>query len=110
MMEAVSTLVEETKLIFEKVNLAIIAIMVNREELRQRGLEQHIPKPTVEGGRCLRSCSPGLPWATKAAFLTVFSIQMMDSSHKENFRDMILSRPAGWWLNTSIPKQAPARH
>ena len=41
MMEAVFTLVEETKRIFDKINVAVMAIIVIREELRQRGLKQH---------------------------------------------------------------------
>jgi hypothetical protein len=45
-----------------------------------------------EGNRRLRCCAPSLPWATKAAFLTGFAIDMMDSGHAEDFRDMIVSR------------------
>ena len=46
----------------------------------------------AEGDRRLRSCSPDLPWETKAWFLTDLSIQMMDCGHSQSFRDVIISR------------------
>ena len=55
-----------------------------------------------EGSRRLRACSPSLPWATKAAVLTNFSIQMMDSGHKEGFRDMVISRVVAKYLNSLL--------
>ena len=100
MMEAVFTLVEETKRIFDEINLAVMAIIVIREELRQRGLKPHIPKQTVEWGRRLWSCSRDLLWATKAAFLTVFSIQMMESGKKKTSQTGLSPR---WWPNPWIP-------
>ena len=53
-----------------------------------------------EGSRRLKCCSPCLPWATKAAILTDFAIQMMDSGHKEGFRDMIISRVVAKYINS----------
>ena len=48
----------------------------------------------------LRACSPTLPWATKAAILTNFAIQMMDSGHRMEFRDMVISRVVAKYLNS----------
>ena len=53
-----------------------------------------------EGSRRLRCCSPGLPWSTKAAILTSFAIQMMDSGHKEGFRDIVISRVVAKYTNS----------
>ena len=53
-----------------------------------------------EGSRRLRACSPSLPWVTKAAILTNFAIQMMDSGHKLGFRDMIVSRVVAKYLHS----------
>lgn len=53
-----------------------------------------------EGSRRLKCCSPSIPWATKAAILTDFAIQMMDSGHKEDFRDMIISRVVAKYTNS----------
>ena len=53
-----------------------------------------------EGSRRLRCCAPSLPWSTKVSILTIFSIQMMDSGHKEAFRDMIISRVVAKYLNS----------
>ena len=46
----------------------------------------------AEGDRRLRSCSPDLPWQTKAWFLTDLGIQMMDCGHSQSFRDIAITR------------------
>ena len=54
----------------------------------------------AEGDRRRKSCSPDLPWETKAWFLTDLSIHMMDCGHSQSFRDIVISRVVAKYLDS----------
>ena len=59
----------------------------------------------------MRNCSPSLPWGVKRELLTELNIQMLDSGHSQDFRDMITSRAVAKYSNSlrNHNKQGPGR-
>ena len=97
MLEAVVTLVEESSLQFEDIDCkelaTYLAVMIGKEELRAKGIEQHIPKRTVEmEGR--QKGVPGIAYLDCAWYMSTTKGQGRTKKEKWFWNDWVVPGPA----------------